>query len=155
MANSLQRFNRWFSSLGAAYASIAVVWFFVNLAGNASLPIRELLPRMTVFLILAAGPYLVLLTATLLALDRRVQVAIGVVTGLSLLIAAPFYAGAFYPAQDGEFMVAFAFLGLPTGGLALILAAFAVWARPGGILPSNNAFGSGRADKRRAAQRER
>ena len=151
----LQRFNQWLSSLGAAYAFIAVIWFFVNWAGNASLPISELIPGMTLFLILAAGPYLILLAATSLALDRRVQFAIGAVTVLSLLIAVPLYAGAFHPAQDGEFRVLFAFIGLPTTGVALLLVAVAVLARPDRMLPSNTALESERAKERRAAQRER
>jgi len=149
----LQRVNRWLSSLGTVYALVAVMYFFVNLASNAGRPVRELLPSMLLSLALAVSGYLVLLVATWLASDRRVQIANTTVTVLSLFIAVPLYAGAFHPAQDGEFMAAFVLVGLPTIVVALILLIFGLLARARGRLPSNPAFASGPPSA--AAQRER
>jgi|SRR5882672_1958154 len=149
----LRRTSRWLSSLGTVYALVAVVYFFVNFASNVGSPVRALLPSMLLSLVLAVSGYLVLLVATWLASDRRVQVAIVATTVLSLLIAVPLYAGAFYPAQDGEFMAAFVLVGLPTIVIALILVVFSVSARGERKLPSNSAFESGPPSA--AAQRER
>ena len=88
----------------------------------------------------AVTPYVVLYVAACLALNRRVGLAIAIVTGVSLIVAVPLYAGAFYPAQDGEFMYAFVLVGLPTIVLAIILAVFAVVMRSPGALPSNSAL---------------
>ena len=133
----LQRFNRWLASLSAAYALVAVVYFFANFASNVGWPVRELLPSMVLSLVLAVGSFLIMLVATGLAVDRRVQVAIATTTAISLLIAVPLYAGAFYPGQDGEFSAAFVLVGLPTTCVALLLAVFAVLARGKRRLPSN------------------
>ena len=137
MAIPWHRVNRWASSLGAMYAFVAVVYFFLNFARNLGKPVAELLPSIAMSLIVAVSPYLILLVATLLAVDRRVNVAIAIVIGLSLLAAIPLYAGAFHPAQDGEFMFAFVLVSLPTIGLAAILAVAAVLLRGVGTLPSN------------------
>ena len=110
-------------------------------------------PSMLLSLALAVSGYLVLLVATWLASDRRVQIANTTVTVLSLFIAVPLYAGAFHPAQDGEFMAAFVLVGLPTIVVALILLIFGLLARARGRLPSNPAFESGPPSA--AAQRER
>ena len=155
MATTLQlrRINRWLLLSGAMYALIAVVYFFVTFASNVGRPVRELLPSMLFSLVLAVSGYVVLLVATWLASDRRVQLAIVATTVLSLLVAAPLYAGAFYPAQDGEFMAAFVLVGLPTIIIALILVVLSVLTRGGRKLPSNPAFESGPPSA--AAQRER
>jgi hypothetical protein len=116
------------------------VYFFLNFAANLKLPVRDLLPSMATSLIVAVTPYVVLYIAACLALDRRVGLAIAIVTGVSLIVAVPLYAGAFYPAQDGEFMYAFVLVGLPTIGLASILAILAALMRSPGALPSNSAL---------------
>ena len=116
------------------------MYFFLNFAANLKLPVRDLLPSMATSLIVAVTPYVVLYIAACLALDRRVGLAIAIVTGVSLIVAVPLYAGAFYPAQDGEFMYAFVLVGLPTIGLASILAILAALMRSPGALPSNSAL---------------
>ena len=95
---------------------------------------------MATSLMVAVTPYVVLYIAGCLALSRRVGIAIAIVTVVSLMVAVPLYAGAFYPAQDGEFMYAFVLVGLPTIGLAIILAVWAVVTRSAGTLPSNSAL---------------
>ena len=140
MAIPLPRFNRWLSGLGAVYALVAVVYFFLNFAANLRSPVRDLLPSMTTSLVVAVTPYVVLYVAACLALDRRVGIAIAIVTGVSLMVAVPLYAGAFFPAQDGEFMYAFVLVGLPTIALAIVLAVLAVIMRSRGALPSNSAL---------------
>ena len=153
MAVPLPRLNRWLSGLGAAYALVAVVYFFLNFAANLKLPVRDLLPSMATSLIVAVTPYVVLYIAACLALDRRVGLAIAIVTGVSLIVAVPLYAGAFYPAQDGEFMYAFVLVGLPTIGLASILAILAALMRSPGALPSNSALLTDASTSQLRAQR--
>jgi len=106
-----------------------VVYFSANFAKNMLIPVSEILPSALLGIVIAVSGYFILLAASWMSLDRRVDVAVGLATMLSLLIAGPLYSGAFYTAQDGEFAMVFVEVGLITICMGVPLALFAALLR--------------------------
>jgi hypothetical protein len=127
--STITKSGRWLTTIGAIYSFIAVVYFFVGFAHNMGSDIADYLPWTMLSLVVACSGYLILLTASWLAIDSRVDTGILIASSLLLLVTLPLYSGAFYPAQDGEFGVVFVLLGLPTICIGVVLALCAVLMR--------------------------